>query len=278
MLKLPKPEDDGLIIPEVGEWSRHKHHFLLRYVDAFTTAMRKKGWRGLHYIDIFAGAGIERDRATLELSWGSPMIATYAGFDGLHLCESNADKHGALDARVQRASNSKVLQVLRGDANERVHEIMAAIPDRSLSLAFLDPYGLHLEFNTLKTLSAKRADLIIFFPDRLDFLRNTVKYYFENPHSNLDRAMGSGADWRKVWNETPDGRKAEAMRSLYCDQIRTLGYAHFDFEGIPSEGRRLYWLIFCSKHKAGARIWRNTAEKKPSGQRTFTFEQDQQDR
>jgi hypothetical protein len=44
----------------VGPWSAAKHHFLRRYIDAFTTAMRAKGWRGLNYIDLFASAGIER--------------------------------------------------------------------------------------------------------------------------------------------------------------------------------------------------------------------------
>lgn len=60
MPELPPPDDDGLIIPEVGEWSRDKHHFLRRYIHAFTTAMKDKGWSGLHYIDLFAGAGMER--------------------------------------------------------------------------------------------------------------------------------------------------------------------------------------------------------------------------
>jgi len=75
MLELPKPEDDGLVIPEVGEWSREKHHFLLRYIDAFTTAMRPKRWNGLYYIDLFAGAGIERLKRPARLDWGSPLIA-----------------------------------------------------------------------------------------------------------------------------------------------------------------------------------------------------------
>ena len=40
MPDLPKPVDDGLPTLSVGEWSRDKHHFLVRYLDAFVTAMR----------------------------------------------------------------------------------------------------------------------------------------------------------------------------------------------------------------------------------------------
>jgi three-Cys-motif partner protein len=71
---LPQPQDDGLYIPEVGEWSSDKHYYLMRYMDAFTTSMRDK-WHGLHYIDLFAGAGIERLRESKALEWGSPMLA-----------------------------------------------------------------------------------------------------------------------------------------------------------------------------------------------------------
>lgn len=234
--------------------------------------MRSKGWSGLHFIDIFAGAGIERDRTTAELAWGSPMIATHAGFDGLHFCEADADKHRALDARVRRVNPKGFVQILRGDANRLIHEIVAAVPERSLSLAFLDPYGLHLYFPTLEALSRKRADLIVYFPDRLDIQRNVYEYYFDNPDSNLDRAMGDGVDWRTVWESTPPDRRTVAMRNLYCEQIKTLGYSHFEFEAIPSTGRRFYWLIFCSKSKTGGDIWRRVSLKKPDNQQTFDFE------
>jgi len=59
MLNLPQPQDDGMYIPTVGQWSTDKHYYLMRYLDAFATAMHAK-WGGLHYIDLFAGAGIER--------------------------------------------------------------------------------------------------------------------------------------------------------------------------------------------------------------------------
>ena len=56
MFQLEPPHDDGLVIPEVGEHSKYKHHFIRRYIDAFTTAMKSKRWSGLHYVDLFAGA------------------------------------------------------------------------------------------------------------------------------------------------------------------------------------------------------------------------------
>src|SRR4030042_4964328 len=102
MFELPPPNDDGLYIPTVGEWSQHKHYFLTRYIDAFTTSMSNKKWQSLHYIDLFAGAGIERLRTSRKLDWGSPLISAKAPrkFDRLHLCEKNKRKYNALRSRI----------------------------------------------------------------------------------------------------------------------------------------------------------------------------------
>lgn len=271
MPNLLPPTDDGFNIPSVGEWSHDKHYFLWRYIDAFTTAMKNKNWAGLHYIDLFAGSGIERLEDSGQLEWGSPMLAAQAPhpFNRLHLCEKSKQKYNALKARVEKKLlDSKVLQ---GDGNEKIIEIVKNIPSRTLSLAFLDPYGLHLEFETLKILSDIRADIIIFFPDHLDALRNWEAYYIDNPESNLDRCLGKGADWRSIINETPRYRLAEVLRDLYISQIGTLGYKYFEYERISMKGHPLYILIFCSRHELAAKLWRGISGKKPNDQRYFDF-------
>lgn len=105
MPALPQPEDDGLYITEdVGEWSKDKHYYLMRYIDAFTNSMKTKGWSSLHYIDLFAGSGIERIKETGELEWGSPLIAAQSRypFAKLHLCERDELKYDALSQRISR--------------------------------------------------------------------------------------------------------------------------------------------------------------------------------
>ncbi len=272
MFKLPTPQDDGLFIPEVGEHSQKKHHFIRRYINAFTTSMKNKNWAGLHYIDLFAGAGIEKLRDSEKLDWGSPMIAAQAPnpFTKLHLCEENAQKFSALKNRIDKTRPDS--QILHGDANEKIPEILEDIPDRTLSLAFLDPYGLHLDFDTLSALAKRRADLVIFFPDRFDVLRNWEHNYLDNPDSNLDRCLGKGSDWRSIISETPQSRLAEVLRELYVDQIRSLGYTEFEYERISMKKRPLYILIFCSRSELAAKLWRGTSQTKPDGQRTFDFD------
>ena len=84
--------------------------------------------------------------------------------------------------------------------------------------------------------------------------------------------MGPGADWRRIRESLPRDQWVAGLLELYKEQIRKLGYMYFDQEGIPSYGQRLYWLVFCSRVKLGADIWRRVALRKPDKQNTFDFE------
>lgn len=272
MFNLPEPKDDGLLIPEVGEWSKDKHYFLRRYIDAFTTSMKDK-WSGLHFIDLFAGAGIERLAQSKELDWGSPMIAAQApkSFSKLHLCELDKEKYKALEQRIRlKCPNA---QILCGDANDCVDELVNEIPNRrTLSLAFLDPYGLHIKLETLIKLKNHRVDLIIFFADRLDAIRNWKAYYLDNPNSSLDQLLGADSEWRKIIPDTAPEKRVQAFRQLYVDRLKKeIGYSEFDYETISAHGRPLYSLLFCSSNQFAVKLWRRISRIKPSGQRTFDF-------
>ena len=270
---LPPPENDGLFIPpEVGPWSADKHYFLRRYMDAFTQAMKAKRWDSLHYIDLFAGAGIEAIKGK-SLDWGSPLIAAQlpVHFHQLHLVDISQERVDALKQRLPRFPQPSNPQVILGDANDSVHEVIDAIPARALSLAFLDPYGLHLHYDTLTKLARRNVDFVLFFPDHMDALRNAHFYYEGNPDSKLTKVLGTD-EWESALKEAPLGREAETLTRIYVKQIGKLGYQHFDYERIERpNGRHLYRLIFCCRHEAGGKIWANIAQTKPGGQRTLGF-------
>lgn len=269
MSQLPPPNADGLITPTVGSWSADKHYYLARYIDIFTTGMKNKGLR-LHYIDLFANAGIE-DVEGAGLQWGSSLIAALSEprFHQLHLCELKKDRYQSLAERIQRVPQPIPPQLLCGDANLLVSQVINEIPiDDTLSLAFLDPYGLHIWFDTLRILCQpikRRIDLVIFFPDRTDALRN-IGIYVDNPESTLDAFMGC-SHWRKILDKSPRARWAEELRKLYESQLKTLGYLYFDHIRISRPGGGpLYQLIFCSKHERGGDFWRKISKKSPDGQ------------
>lgn len=270
--ELPQPQDDGLYMGKpVGPWSADKHKFLADYIYAFTTTMHAKNWSCLNYIDLFAGPGKLRIKDTNEIIWGSPLIAAhYPAFANLFVCEKNKQAFDALTTRLGRTNTPSHILPFNRDCNDIVGDIVDQIPPRSLSLAFLDPYGLHVDFKTVAALSNHRTDLIIFFPDRLDALRNHGLIYRDDPDSNLDRFLGDPG-WRTALDSNPCDRWAAVLRDLYVTRLRTLGYSEFEYERIYASGTPMYLLIYCSEHPVGAKIWRGISQKKPDGQRTFGF-------
>ena len=118
MFELQPPQDDGLFKRKVGQWSANKHYFLRRYIDIFKTGMGKQKWDELHYIDLFAGAGLEQIRNG-PLEWGSPIIAAQSPspFDRMYFCEMNSKCFEALGKRLQIYSQPNEPQIICGDAN-----------------------------------------------------------------------------------------------------------------------------------------------------------------
>lgn len=268
-IDLPPPVDDGLVTPEVGSWSKDKHHFLWRYLSIFSTGMKNK-WPERHYIDLFSSAGILKIKDTGELIWGSPLLAAQVTdrFSGLHFFDLDKDRVNALRVRLREYPQPSEPQVRHGDANTVVAELLREIPPSALSVTFLDPYGLSLHFETLKALSQLRTDLIIFFPDHLDVLRNWWHVYKDQPNSRLDRVLGTDI-WQSIF-EYPRSQWADQLRRLYEQQIETLGYQHFEYERIHNaHGRQLYLLIYCSKDERGADFWRKASRMSRDQQSRF---------
>jgi len=263
----PGPEDDGLPIPEVGQWALKKHHFLRRYIYAFTTSMRGK-WSRLHYIDLFASAGIVRIEGH-GLGWGSPLLAatTAHPFSRLHVCERDEALCAALRERLKRAAQPEEPQIICGDANEVVGQIVAAVPRTSLNLAFVDPHALdELDFETLRTLATRRTDMIIFFPDLLDAIRN-IEQYRGKPDSHLSRFMGTTA-WERALENEPRENWPHVLFRVFRSQLESPGYSQFEEERVSrGDAKRLYKLVFCSADPTGAKLWRNVSKKHFGGQR-----------
>lgn len=271
-----EPTDDGLAIPTVGSWSKRKYYFLRRYLAAFTNAMRNK-WPELHYLDLFAGAGFARIRDTNEIVFGSPILAatTPVPFTQIHVCDQDAHNVKALTDRLSRVSLPSRPRILQGDANTKIKELVAAIPARgALCITFADPFGLHLDFETVEAVSKLNGDIVLLFADNMDALRNWSAYYRANPDSTLDRFMGEPG-WRGLLESTSSELAASKLRKRYEDRLRErCGYSFFAYQRVQnSRDRDIYTLVYATKAKAGIRIWNNVSGVDEQGQRSFVFDE-----
>lgn len=251
---------DGLLIRKSGPWIRKKHFYLTRYIDIFTKGMKKK-W-DLTYVDLFAGPGRCLIEATNEEEDGSPLIALAHDFSRYIFVEQTFDGSEALRQRCERSPKFDAVQIIDGDCNEVIEKIN--IPSNSLALAFIDPTGIDVHFNTIKKLTAnRRMDLLINIQFGMDIKRNFARYKKQGDDSDLGLFLGGNVDWNHL--KTP--RDAIA---LYRNRIKQLGYSTVEFKDVTVHNVQrnvpMYFLFFAAKHPRGLDFWKKITERDNLGQ------------
>jgi three-Cys-motif partner protein len=273
-------KDDGKPVRDSGSWAEDKLFFWNRYVDITTRAMvgHPKWPDGVVYLDLFAGPGVCVVRDTKRRLPGSPLIAANAPkpFTKILPCELDPKNAQACEDLLRLSPAHDRFKVFRGDCNEQITKIIKEIPRGALTLAFLDPTGLHANIDTFKTLaSTGRVDLLILFPDAIDVLRN-VEAYLPQLDSNLDRVLGVDSGWREKWLALggAEGRKARQLFALlYKEQLKKhANYVVFGDEVISGPKGPLYRLVFASKSQMGLDFWQKVTKKDVGGQRRLDFD------
>ena len=166
-----------------------------KYMGIFTGSMKDK-WHGLSYVDLFAGPGICVVEGTGEELRGSPLLAldTQKPFDTV-ICVEQADEvRDALDRRIQRHLRGNTAEVLPGDCNTIIGQVISKMPRGFLSLVFIDPEGVSgLESDTMRALADQRlfVDLIVLFPQGMSVNRNRWQWVGAVDDTPLDRLLGT---------------------------------------------------------------------------------------
>lgn len=264
--------DDQLPVQGVGEWSLEKHNWLQRFIAATRATRAKyvpegpqKG--GSAYVDLFAGPGRVRVQDTKESQDGSPLIAlaeTRAPFSRVILADLDGENIAALRARTAAKANRTV--IIEGDSNERIADIVKAIPVHGLNLAFVDPFGPSLlKWNTVAQLGAfSRMDMLVNMPTGF------IKRNFDRESFllRIDAMLGT-AKWRD--NVTEANEAAKLIEHLRA-QLATLGYRPERSRVAQIKNTKnvlMFHLAFFSKHELGDKIWNSVVRTTPGGQTGF---------
>jgi three-Cys-motif partner protein len=139
--------------------------------------MSKQDWcKGYVYIDAFAGAGKHISRKTGEMILGSPLnalevVPPFTEYYFIDLDEERAEVFTEL------AKENPNIHPYHGDCNKiLLNEIFPKLGWGTFkrALCILDPYGLHLKWQTIKRAAElKTVDIFINFP-MMDMNRNVL--------------------------------------------------------------------------------------------------------
>jgi three-Cys-motif partner protein len=154
---------------EIGYWSEVKLDIIKDYAFAYSTilAAQKKPKLYHIYIDAFAGSGVHISRSTGGFVQGSPVnaILVCPPFKEYHLIDLDQKKVSLLKEIV---AGHPGVHVHEGDGNRiLLKDIFPKVlyKDYRRGLCLLDPYGLDLKWEVVKTAGQmKSIDMFLNFP------------------------------------------------------------------------------------------------------------------
>lgn len=237
------PGPDGHRVRVRGAYAGGRVCFLDDYLPAALRAAARKPRRV--YVDLFAGPGLECDRASGRCYAAAALRALRLGarpaggvaFDQAVLVNADADDHAALVARVDRLAAEGRLAVprtritlLHAAAHAVVHQLDRIVPRSAYAFAFVDPPSTgawpwamvealtrHAPVHT--ELCAVVPDVVVGEHRRLD----------DRDAAALTRFFGTER-WRECWDRTVARAAAggqrpalrRALAALYRAQLGTL--------------------------------------------------------
>jgi three-Cys-motif partner protein len=209
--------------PFGGPWTEIKLDAVEYYLKCYTKALKRVGF-DLWYIDAFAGTGTrDSERIVGGLFEGIPIqtvkeklagsarraVAVRPPFDHFVFIEMDTTRCEAL-ADIQTENPNVDIDVIRGEANEVLRNLVHQKPwmqksvTNSRGVVFLDPYALHVDWETLKSLASTRVlDIWYLFP-----IRDTIRQLAHNfegigpKEAMLDRLLGP--EWRELYSIVPE--------------------------------------------------------------------------
>lgn len=224
-----------------GPWTEIKLDAISEYLDFYQKALKNKNFE-TWYVDAFAGTG-ERHAKILkggifeeapieqvdEILSGSAKraLAINPPFDHYWFVEQRPMRVKALEALRKQYVAPIVVQ--RGDANEELRKLFSSTPWvghpnswKQRAVVFLDPYGMSVEFDTLRILAdTKRVDVWYLFPRKavIQQLANNASGVDGDKRASLTRIFGCD-DWEERFYQAQPAQASLFGEPLTRESVR----------------------------------------------------------
>jgi len=271
------PTEMALVFDEIGYWSEIKLDIVRRYALEYSKILSKRNLYHV-YIDAFAGSGRHISRITRVFVPGSPQIALdiIPRFREYYFIDIDGAKVAELNKIV---ADRPEAHVLKGDCNSKL--LTDVFPnvlykDFRRGLCLLDPYGLDLDWEVVKTAGQmKSIEIFLNFPV-MDMNRNVL---WSNPdgvdHADITRMNTYWGDesWKEVaYRQIPNlfgemqGIKESNRHIALAFRERLQGVAEFAHVSQPlpmrnSKGVIVYYLFFATQQQVADDIIKHIFDK-----------------
>ena len=271
---------------------------LERYLDFYTKVLKRQHWWRTIYIDAFAGGGhaaIRESRPTgspiaeslflgdasdepqqQQFIRGSPRVALDIPnpFDIYVFIDADPERVAALK-QLGPYSDGRTIHVRQGTAASEIDWVLSQrlTKDRYRGVAFLDPFGAHLEWRTIKALAASGIfEVLINFPlhmaiNRLMTVSGEIPAnwraqldaffpsgWYEHVYSTPDPGLFAGTEFAAEFaagiEKRPDA--IDRLLRLYVSSLKD-AFGHVSEPKLIRNTRNspLYYLIWAGPHPKG---------------------------
>lgn len=265
---------DGLPARPTGPWVQDKNYYVERYLSIFSRGVGKK-WDGkLSYVDLFAGPGRSVVQDNGKEFDGSPFLALKYDFSR-YVFVDLPEILSTLKSRLAGHPKFPLISFVEGDCNAVIEDVLKALLANHLTLAFIDPTGLQIQFKTIKHLVAgRKVDLLMTIQYGMG-IRMNLPLYAKAEGEALSAFLGN-TEWRK--DVKAGGSTSQAGRRIldrYQARLRGLGYRNFQdtpiFVHSDQKNLLLYLMVLASRHPLGGKFWREATRILASGQRRLNL-------
>ncbi len=258
-----------LKIDEIGYWSEVKLAILDEYAKPYNQILHANHLKTI-YIDGFAGAGHHRAKGSGRVIEGSPQRALHVQppFDYLHF----VDIDGARVAQLKKISSDRPnVPVYQGDCNDvLVRKVFPTISyaSRERALCILDPYGLDLDWETIRMAGeSKVIEIFLNFPV-MDMNRNVLwrnsEYVSELHRERMTKFWGDNS-WENAAYQTIQGlfeemqekSSNEEVAEAFRVRLKKVGGFQYVPKPMPmrnTKGAVVYFLFFAAQQPTAEKI------------------------
>ena len=239
--------------PEYGFWSLKKEIALMYCIWPFLQ-IAKKYFESYHYLDLFAGSGMMKvDEKTFFV--GSPIVALGGTppdieFNSYVCFEIEKRRAAILETRLKMVSSELGVgpcKVFKNDCNEQLPLILKSTcndqPDKTCFLAFVDPEGFEVRWDTIQTLLKHcKGDLLLTFQTS-GILRNIERAKKDAALAGTLTSFFGCQYWREL--EVDE----DAIVRFYMSRLNTIDGKNrttYNIEVKDEKNHRLYDIILAT--------------------------------
>ncbi|UOE46976.1 three-Cys-motif partner protein TcmP [Mucilaginibacter sp. SMC90] len=263
-----------------GNWTEAKMEIVVNYAKAYLTIMNKQSWVKTLYFDGFAGSGLIGANEDAEAIKGTALrvldIDNPKPFDMYYFVEKDKKNKEALETliNIDYTHKKNKAHVVQEDCNVKLND-MASFLKRNRAfraLAFIDPYGMTVNWKSIENLKDLGIDLWILVPTGLGvnrLLKNDKKI----PEAwllKLESFLGLSRDEilsrfysQKTINtlfgdETLVNKEVEIIQkigNLYTERLKTIfGFVSESFVMRNSTNSIMYHFMMATNNKTALKL------------------------